>query len=732
MPSDTTWMAEGDAATDTDAYTGASVNLGMGEAPSRPGPNMDPGASDPDPAMVAYCQKVQKQIEANKKHWKKQFDQMREDARIAREGADAAWVLANQYVVNIILRHVSSKVAVLYAKNPAVRVKRRERLMASVWDGSLEQLQAAQMGLPDPMSAMAILGDAQNISLRGHMLDTLCKSLELTLTHQIEQQKPLFVEMMKKVVRRTVTQGIGYVKLGFAREVMGGEAPVDMLEPGTLSRVFDAQAIAGTIGRITSEMATGDFDENSAKAAELRLTQDGLASAPFQITHEGLVFDFPRSTAIIPDRTMTSIIGFQGCDIVTEEYLLTPEDVSEMFGLEMEKISKATRYSPSGDTQDAVPFNSGESGDYRLCVWQSYHKRTGLVTWCLQGHNAFLKPPAPPTIQLERFWPWFPLVFNDCEDEKNPFPPSDVYILRHPQKDMNRSRQGLREHRIANRPRYIVPDQAVDDEDMENLTGAKAHSVVRVKGIGQGQKVEDIVQALKPAPIDPALYDTGPQMDDILRTAGSQEANLGGMTSGTATEASIAENSRISSLESNKDDLNSLLSELMGEAGQVLLLYMTPESVTEIVGEGAVWPELGAEEIVRDIYATIQAGSSGKPNRAASIQNIERVSPFLIQMPGINPEWLARKYLEAVDEDLDLTEAFAAGVPSITALNNMVGGSGAAPGGGTLGAAPGARAEDQGGQGAANGAQTGSEQQGPPKLKRTGGSVPTVNGRVEA
>lgn len=729
--SDTAWMAEGDTA--VDANQGATIALGNGEAPSNPGRNSEPSMSDPDPAMVAFCQSVQKDIEADKKHWKKQHDQMREDARIAREGADAAWVLANQYVVNIILRHVGSKVAVLYAKNPAVKGKRRERLMASVWDGSLEQLQGAQMGLPDPMSAMAILSEAQNIALRGHMMDSLVKTLELTLTHQIQDQKPLFVNMMKKVVRRTVTQGVGFVKLGFVREG-NGEMTVDLLEPGTLDRVYDAQAVAGTIGRLQAEMTSGQLNEDSAKAAELRLTEDGLASAPFQITHEGLVFDFPRSTAIIPDRNMSSLVGFQGCDHVTEEFLLSPEDVAEQFGLPIEKISKATRYSSGGDGMGAVPsFNSDGVKDFRLCVWQTYHKRTGLVTWTLQGHNEFLQPPAPPTIQLERFWPWFPLVFNDCEDEKNPYPPSDVYILRHPQKDYNRARQGLREHRIANRPRYLVPDAAVDDEDLLNLTGAKAHSVVRVKGIGQGQKVEDIVQALKPAPVDPALYDTGPQLDDVLRTAGSQEANLGGTTSGTATEASIAENSRISSLESNKHDLDIMLSELMGEAGQVLLLYMGAESVMEIAGEGAVWPTLGAEAILKDVFVTILAGSSGKPNRAAEIQNIERVSPFLIQMPGINPEWLARKYLTAVDEDLDLTEAFAAGMPSISALNQMAGGpAGGAPGGGTMGAAPGDRAQDQGGQGAGNAPDTGSEQQGAPQLRRTGGAAPTVNGRVEA
>ena len=31
-----------------------------------------------------------------------------------------------------------------------------------VWDGSMDQLQAAAQGMPDPMTAMAIVQDAQN------------------------------------------------------------------------------------------------------------------------------------------------------------------------------------------------------------------------------------------------------------------------------------------------------------------------------------------------------------------------------------------------------------------------------------------------------------------------------------------------------------------------------------------------------------------------------------------
>ena len=44
----------------------------------------------------------------------------------------------------------------------------------------------------------------------------------------------------------------------------------------------------------------------------------------------------------------------------------------------------------------------------------------------------------------------------------------------------------------------------------------------------------------------------------------------------------------------------------------------------------------------------IEAGSTGKPNRAAELANIERIMPFLLQIPGIDPKWLAKELLNVL------------------------------------------------------------------------------------
>ena len=161
----------------------------------------------PPAARAALVKQMQEAVRRDKKHWEKQFKTMREDAQFLRDGADKGWLDAKKYVVNLVLRHTAAKTAALYAKNPAVKVKRREKLMASAWDGSVEQLQMAAMSPGDPQ-AMMILMDAQKIALRGRMLDGLARSLELVLEHQMSQARPPFKSQMKHLVRRTVGQGV--------------------------------------------------------------------------------------------------------------------------------------------------------------------------------------------------------------------------------------------------------------------------------------------------------------------------------------------------------------------------------------------------------------------------------------------------------------------------------------------------------------------------------------------
>jgi hypothetical protein len=91
--------------------------------------------------------------------------------------------------------------------------------------------------------------------------------------------------------------------------------------------------------------------------------------------------------------------------------------------------------------------------------------------------------------------------------------------------------------------------------------------------------------------------------------------------------------------------------------------------VQSICGPGAVWPQLTRDEIAKEVGLEVEAGSTGKPNQAQEIANAEKIIPLVLQVPGVNPEWVLQQLIHRLDDSIDMTQAFSQGMPSIAALN---------------------------------------------------------------
>ena len=175
------------------------------------------------------------------------------------------------------------------------------------------------------------------------------------------------------------------------------------------------------------------------------------------IAHEGLTFDYPSSFSIIPDTKCIHLRGFLGSDWVAEEYILTPNEVKEIYGRDVGKTYTSYRRPDGGLNAGAragllqLGPNDREkgTGDDKqcCCVWEIYNRKDGLVYIVCDGYPDFLREPGAPDTPLERFWPWFTLTFNEIDHEDEIFPPSDVRLMKDMQLDYNTARQGLREHR---------------------------------------------------------------------------------------------------------------------------------------------------------------------------------------------------------------------------------------------------------------------------------------------
>ena len=650
-----------------------------------------------------------RRVSTAKGEHKKAFDRMKSDMDMVFHGFDPKLWDDEKYSVNLSQRHVQQRTAALYAKNPRCVAKRRQRMMYQLWDGTPEMLgdakaasQFAEQAMqPVPQAVAMVLQEYDEVQAENIRLDKIGKTLEILFSYFMSESQPTFKSQMKALVRRMLTTGVGYVKLGFQREMQR--------RPEISARMNDVQVRLDHLDRLAKEVGKGELSDTEAEHEELMLSMKELTQQPDMIVREGLMFDFPDATAIIVDSRCKQLRGFIGARWIAHQMFFTPDEVMEIYGKDCK--DNYTGYQVKGRSHDssrrgeAVGENSASSEEGMVCVYEIYDKPSGLVYTVAEGFHDFLKEPAEPELRLETFWPVFSLVCNEVEHDKEIYPPSDVHLMRSMVHEYNRAREGLREHRKANRPAYLTPAGALEEEDKAKLVTRPAHGVITIQGMQLGQKSEDLVTPLKTVGIDPNLYEVGTVFDDVQLAVGAQEATFGGTGGATATETSVAESSRMSALGAQVDELDSFMSDIARASGAIMFQQMSAEQVKKIAGPGAVWPELTAQEIADEIQLEIEAGSTGKPNQAAELQNIERVLPYIIQIPGIDPKWLAKEVLKRMDDKLDLDAALAEGMQSVVAMNGMnnanaaagmgQGPAGAAnaptPGspGGALGSAPG-------------------------------------------
>lgn len=681
---------DNEMSTDNSANTPASEGAGESKLPERD---------------LKRVSEIISLIKDDKRHFEKAFKRMHRDMHVAMWGADKDWNEEN-YRANISGRHVKMKTAALYAKNPKIVARRKPTLDFAIWDENPQTAQIAMQQLAmaaqvqaqaeaagpqvDPMTgnimppaapqipgvaeAQALLADIQQGIQRRQMMTRFSKTLEVLFDYHLKEQIPLsFKKGMKQVVRRACTTGVGYVELGYQRE-MGPR-------PGMQEKLADARTRLDHLRNLAEQAAEGEITEYDSEMAELEQSLAALQNEPEIVLREGLIIDYPSSTKVIPDKATKILDGFVGARRLTIEYMYTVDEVREIFGVDL--ANNYTSYDMAKGSKRAFVANDVMDDDYQweapsdkkkngyICVWKHYDKATGLVYFVADGYEGYLRDPAPPDVFVERFWPVYALTFNAVESEEELFPPSDVALISSMQKEYNRARQGLREHRHAARPRWVYPNGAFgDEEDPMRLKDMKPFEAVGLN-LDPAAKVSDIFQAFPVPGVDPNLYETGQLFTDIQLVGGAQEAQYGATANTTATEAALAANATSATDSSSVDDLDAFLTEIARDAGQILMREMPEERVMEIVGPGAVWPQMTLDQIAKEVALEVEAGSTGKPNQATEIRNWQQMLPFLIQMPGINPMWLAKETVRRLDDKLDLTEAVIEGIPSIVAQNQQ-------------------------------------------------------------
>jgi len=636
----------------------------------------------PPESVTAAIREWHGKVDSAKARWEPDFKRMRANMRFAtgRQWEGQKEIQGSQYVCNLTLKQISQKVANLYARDPQVDAKRRERMDYSIWDGEatslLEAMQSRamyqQVGLQD-MHAEALLRDFMQGKMQKELDEKVATTARIAAQRQIDLASPNFKRQMKKLVRRTITCGVGYVRLALVRN---DETPLSEDRIGNMPADRMKEAM-----RLADELQEGDENiETSSMAEQLRSIGVSMGvPVDDEELPEKITFDFLAPTSVIPDERCRSLSDFIGARFLCIEYALPLDEINAMFGTDIEESSKLNSKPQEG--KDENQTNACPSYIVREIL--NFRDRTHC--YIMQGHDDYLRPPESLLPGLTGFWPVFSLTFNDVEvgldeDDTTPFPPSDVDLILHPQREWNRSRNALRDLRNACSPKWMIRKGSMSEADIEKIHLAEPNEIVQLESVSADQKLSDLLAPIPVQAPDVAVFGTDPLVEDISLGGGMQEANMGVADPNvTATGVSVAEQSRIQVSSSNKDDLDEFLSSLMSAVGEMMFSEsgFSQETVVTLVGNGAVWPVQNRLPYKKQILLSIKAGSTGRPNKAIEVQNFNLIAPQLINA-GANPLGVIQEGVRRLDDQLDVSNFLpigGMGDPSMGAAGNT-----AAPG----------------------------------------------------
>lgn len=666
-------------------YAPAQVASPMqGGMPPMSLPQMGTGMTDlpPEPSeqVKTLVKMWQGRIIRRREQLKPDFERMRENMEFVwgLQWPHQTTIATDRYVANITQRLIAQKVATLYAKNPTTVSEPRKRLDYKLWDGKLESLeqfamQAAQYleaGIPLPPEMQMFAMDIEAGQMQKELVKKVGATLEKLDTYFTDNQKPEYKQQLKQAVRRAAICGVAY-----ARPVFCSDGDPNYITLSTTDQPSTMQAMEKSVQEMLSRDGGGDvMDPDSVQNAQLsqmmQAVQGGYGEDPFQYPQR-IEHDFLPATSVIPDECCRSLVDWVNAEWIAIEYTLKASKVSAIFGKQVRTGSgegSATEVDPLNPAHDVQPDpnrdSQGTPRDPSVRVWEVFDKLTKTRFFICEGFLDFLLAPEPPRPAVMGFFPVFPLVFNEVEVEPGTraslFPCSDVQSVKSAQLEWNRTRDALRDQRVANNPVWLTRDGNMTPEDEDNIANGIPNSVVKLKGVGPETDLNTIFVRRPAADIDDKMYETAPLEQDMMMGGGMQQANLGpAQPNVTATVGTIAEQSRMDASASNVDDLDGFLSRLAQARGEMYLQAMDPQIVEDIVGPGAVFPSSPETRsyYLKQVYLQIKAASSGRPNKAVDVANMRDLTPLLLQA-GANPVAVIKKIMETLDANADVQDFF--------------------------------------------------------------------------
>jgi hypothetical protein len=580
-------------------------------------------ANSPDEAPSKEDERKEEALVAKK--WK-QYDKARKfdenfrkqiaiDRRYAAGTSDLSWAVTT----NLIGAFIDILVALLYARNPDVSVRK-----------------AAQV-------------DESNTRMP---MEIFAKTLEIVISKL--WKKGNLKKAARKGVRSVLTNAEGWLKC----TIRSDKKPQPEVETAlndaqeTLARIQAQQELIEDPDGKDPETLEAEKAEKEALVKEL---EEKLEVAVLKM----FVIDFVETQDIQVSMDVRKIEDYLDADWIANEIYINEEDALSRFPrLDVECLKQAKKYYqtaprekttrdidnvlPQGmlTAESAQAFQTSQSeaeSEAFLRVVEMWDRTDKQIRTMIDGVKKWAKEPYSPPYPASRFYPYFYFAFYEVDGERHP--QSLSWRLYKLQDEYSSCRSNFRLSRERGIPNILFNASSIDDAAAKKIADSKLQEFVPVNPSDPATPLSEIFIAKPVASIDMRLYDPTLILNDMERISGVQEA-LSAAINGpgnpkTATEANIQQSGTQARTTSDRDYMEEMLTDLANYTAQQALQCITGPEAQKYAGDKAFWPYgMDIEDLFTMLEIEIEAGSTGKPKQQVELQAWTTLLPLIQKTIG--------------------------------------------------------------------------------------------------
>lgn len=561
---------------------------------------------------------------------------------------DSHWEVA----VNLIGTYIDIMVAFLYARDPDVAV-----------------------------AVAASIGNKRKREAKG-----FAKTMETVLSRQWRDAN--LKRAAERWVRSVLTIGIGWLKSGWQEQYE--------TDPDIIQRKRDIQENLAEIKRLQEEINAGGLDDLQEREEELQAQLAGLEGHVEQLVYRGLFVDFVPGEHVQVSLNVQTITDIDSAKWVAHINYITLEEAKQRSpdlteedweGVQTFHINPPApvadrdrnpmAYRDEIAAKDADRYEGGGSRPGGTAAEDKYNRFVQHIEMWRGDENLVYDlyrgvkkcgGCAPPNVGTTRFYPFFPLALHEVDGERHP----QSLVMRSYKliDEYHRTRTGKAELRRRIKPRMAFDARAHTPQQVRKITNGEYAEFIPLKPAVDGATLQDSIWQVPEPRVDPGLFDLSEVRMELETMWGIQEALSGGIqVAKTATEAEIQQAGTNARTGAMRDRMESRLSELARYHAEIVIQKLDLADAIEIAGEGAIWPQVGVDDLDLMLSIDIAAGSTGKPNTTAQREawaaempviqgTMERIGGLLMSPPDemarVHRELLQETFNRAGDDRIDI------------------------------------------------------------------------------